>query len=70
MAAMPRVATLLLASAVLTGGCNFRKFWLDTHNERMNGKEAPALADGRWVQPTTRPATDGKWRLLAFFLPG
>ncbi|MHC4819387.1 MAG: hypothetical protein ACYTF8_15190 [Planctomycetota bacterium] len=66
---MPRAASLLLPIAVLMGGCSFREFWLNSHNERMNGEEAPALADGVWVQPATPPATGGKWRLLAFFVP-
>lgn len=65
---MPRTAALLLALGLLTGGCGFREFWLNSHNERMNGREAPAL-DGVWLQPGTPPATEGKWRLLAFFIP-
>lgn len=65
---MSRAVALLLATAALTSGCGFRKLWLNSHNERMNGQEAPAL-DGIWLQPGTPPATDGKWRLLAFFIP-
>ncbi|MHC4490986.1 MAG: hypothetical protein ACYTDU_05120 [Planctomycetota bacterium] len=45
---MWRLAAGLPVVAGLTGGCSFRKFRLNTHNERMTGKEAPALAENLW----------------------
>ena len=66
---MSRAALPLLALTVLMTACSFREFWMNSRNARMAGKEAPALADGTWVQPSEPPATEGKWRLLAFFVP-
>ncbi|MHC4931717.1 MAG: hypothetical protein ACYTGV_05950 [Planctomycetota bacterium] len=61
-------AVLLL---LLFPGC-FRSAWLGAHNENLEGAAAPALEGGTWIRPDGEAepvSVEGRWRLLAFFLP-
>jgi len=72
---MKKVASLGLSAALvallLFPGC-FRSFWLGVKNENREGEPAPALEGGTWIRPggESEPVSvEGRWRLLAFFLP-
>jgi hypothetical protein len=72
---MKKLASLGLCAALVAflffPGC-FRSVWLDAHNENLQGEPAPALEGGAWIRPDggAEPVSvEGRWRLLAFFLP-
>jgi len=72
---MKKLTSLGLGAVLVTlmvfPGC-FRSVWLDAHNENLEGAAAPALEGGTWIRPdgTMEPVSvEGRWRLLAFFLP-
>ncbi|MHC4223524.1 MAG: hypothetical protein ACYSUN_06015 [Planctomycetota bacterium] len=55
----------------LLPGC-FRSVWLGAHNKDLEGEAAPALEGGTWIRPDGKAepvSVEGRWRLLAFFLP-
>ena len=72
---MKKLASLGLSAALLAlllfPGC-FRSFWLEFKNENLEGEPAPALEGGTWIRPDGKAelvSVEGRWRLLAFFLP-